>query len=174
MYYETIFKYFNKDGCPNLKGKPKFFILQACHGDFEDKDVFTEDARHLTNGITEGSIMPSWGDMLILYSTIPGYVSIRHETHGSILVNALCKTFRDYSHFTHLEDLLKKTNQALVDIMADKNFHFQCSSYENRGFNKNLYFNHNREKCLCFKNQNVYLPGPSLALGQLGHRPRPF
>ena len=154
---ETIFKYFNNDGCPNLKGKPKFFIIQACRGDLKDKGVFSEDGKPFRHTEAQ-SRSPSWGDMLILYSTIPGYVSIRHETHGSILVNALCKTFRDYSHFTHLEDMLKKTNQALVDIMADKNFHFQCSSYENRGFNKNLYFNHNREKTQCIWRNHTNSP----------------
>jgi len=34
---EAIFEQFNNQYCPNLKGKPKFFIIQACRGDSIDK-----------------------------------------------------------------------------------------------------------------------------------------
>ena len=30
---EYVLRRFNNDACPALKGKPKFFILQACRGD---------------------------------------------------------------------------------------------------------------------------------------------
>ena len=30
---EYVLRKFNNDACPALKGKPKFFILQACRGD---------------------------------------------------------------------------------------------------------------------------------------------
>ena len=33
---EYVLRRFNNEGCPALKGKPKFFILQACRGDDAD------------------------------------------------------------------------------------------------------------------------------------------
>ena len=30
---EYVLRRFNNDACPALKGKPKFFVLQACRGD---------------------------------------------------------------------------------------------------------------------------------------------
>ena len=34
---EQIYAEFNNANCPNLRGKPKFFIVQACRGDDTDK-----------------------------------------------------------------------------------------------------------------------------------------
>ena len=36
---ERIYEYFNNKNCPDLKGKPKFFIVQACRGELADIGV---------------------------------------------------------------------------------------------------------------------------------------
>ena len=37
MVFETLyFRRFNNIFCPDLKGKPKFFIVQACRGEAQD------------------------------------------------------------------------------------------------------------------------------------------
>ena len=54
VYTEDIYAQFNNVNCPKLKGKPKFFIVQACRGTDtdiselpmeEDSQSFHEDAR---------------------------------------------------------------------------------------------------------------------------------
>lgn len=41
VLHENIFEQFNNHYCPNLKGKPKFFIIQACRGESTDKVLQT-------------------------------------------------------------------------------------------------------------------------------------
>jgi hypothetical protein len=36
---EYIYEFFNNRNCPLLRGKPKFFIVQACRGDRPDQGV---------------------------------------------------------------------------------------------------------------------------------------
>ncbi len=38
---EKIYEYLNNEGCPDLRGKPKLFIMQACRGELKDKSWFS-------------------------------------------------------------------------------------------------------------------------------------
>ena len=86
---EYIYEFFNNRNCPLLRGKPKFFIVQSCRGDRPDAGVAGEDAaaQHVSkkrraaessDGVSEGGAgdvaraRPTWEDMVIAYSTIPG------------------------------------------------------------------------------------------------------
>ena len=40
---EYIYEFFNNRNCPLLRGKPKFFIVQACRGDRPDQGVDTSE-----------------------------------------------------------------------------------------------------------------------------------
>ena len=42
ILFEDIFKRFNNQNCPNLKGKPKFFIIQSCRGTETDEALETQ------------------------------------------------------------------------------------------------------------------------------------
>ena len=83
----------------------------------------------------------SWNDMLVLYSTIPGYCSWRNSSQGTYLVQSLCKILFNHSCHMDLEEMLKKVNRDLQKKVAQGKFKQGCE-YVNRGFNKKLYFNH--------------------------------
>ena len=40
---EWILAQFNDQNCPQLKGKPKFFVFNACRGEQFDEGVFKTD-----------------------------------------------------------------------------------------------------------------------------------
>merc|ERR1719244_651521 len=93
-----ILRRFNNQYCPNLKGKPKFFMVQSCRGDEVeygiespptsptgfDTDAVTSPQRVTRSSFNRRSLSESifqrelsWEDMLIAYSTLPGYVANR-------------------------------------------------------------------------------------------------
>ncbi|XP_072943375.1 caspase Dronc-like isoform X2 [Epargyreus clarus] len=73
-------------------------------------------------------------DILIAYSTVPGFVSYRDPEKGSWYIQALCEVFAARAHERHVHDLL-----TLVDQRLATTFPGQTSSYENWGFNRRLY-----------------------------------
>lgn len=84
--------------------------------------------------------IPTFHDMKICYSTIPGYNAFRDPKAGSWYIAAMCQVFSDNAHDTHLEDLLKLVGTR-VSIMRTEHSELQTPSNEDRGFNKTLYFN---------------------------------
>ena len=45
---------------------------------------------------------PCWEDMLIVYSTIPGYIAMRDHYTGAWFVRCLCEEFSERAHDTPL------------------------------------------------------------------------
>ena len=101
IHTEDIYSRFNNSNCPALLGKPKFFIVQACRGEETDRsnmmDYQEDELMHESGGTgnelkvkrakrrwdaCDDSIpitmepldqcRPTWEDMIIAYSTIPG------------------------------------------------------------------------------------------------------
>lgn len=106
---ERIYSQFNNTNCPMLRGKPKFFIVQACRGDDTDK-VFPpshEDEPKnrkrrigtdydtvplLAHPVGELNMArPTWEDMIIAYSTIPGFTSQRDHHSGTWFIQVPIK-----------------------------------------------------------------------------------
>ncbi|XP_010136999.1 PREDICTED: caspase-9, partial [Buceros rhinoceros silvestris] len=121
---EQIVNYFNGSNCPSLRGKPKLFFIQACGGDQRDRG-FVVDCPSPEDEAPAGSLasdatpfrstpantdepdavacLPTPSDILVSYSTFPGYVSWREASSGSWYVETLDNVLEQYAHS---EDLL--------------------------------------------------------------------
>lgn len=114
--------------CKNLSGKPKIFIFQCCRGNAQDVQY---------DAIPLSTDQRSLSDMLLAYSTVPGFVSHRDPVNGTLYIQAICKVFMEHAHDTHVEDLLKIVDNKL-ETYATTGLK-QTPSFENRGF-KTCYF----------------------------------
>ena len=157
---EYIYEFFNNRNCPLLRGKPKFFIVQSCRGDRPDQGVEEEQGaaspvRHLTKKRKNESVdgvsavgeagdvaraRPTWEDMIIAYSTIPGYASLRDHDKGTWFIQSLVEVFMSHAHDTELVDLLRMTSERLSQFTNDSGEKQTCN-VEMRHLYKRIYFN---------------------------------
>ncbi|OXB64386.1 hypothetical protein ASZ78_009969 [Callipepla squamata] len=134
---EKIVNYFNGSQCPSLRGKPKLFFIQACGGEQKDKG-FEVDCESPQDETCRGSVesdaipfqappgsedepdavasLPTPGDILVSYSTFPGFVSWRDKVSGSWYVETLDSVLE---HYAHSEDLLTMLVR-VSDIVSTK------------------------------------------------------
>lgn len=146
---EYILSRFNNRSCPLLQGKPKIFLFQFCRGDSIDQGSRNSSLiRNVSNPVTDGSTLPdtstefqrSYDDMLIAYSSLPGYVSYREESEGTWFIKALCLIFMEEAHYYHVDRLLERVDDLIKCWTAKKNGK-QTLEIIKRGFNKKFYFN---------------------------------
>merc|ERR1712083_767286 len=81
---EYVLRRFNNDACPALKGKPKFFVLQACRGD-------EVDFGYVPRLETQES------EACSLDASVPGFVANRNLYRGTWLIECLCYVFMKYA-----------------------------------------------------------------------------
>lgn len=160
---ESIYERFNNRNCPALQGKPKFFIIQACRGDDTDPAHYP-DYEHEALGAAQGAVArgkkrrqgydsypisnfgemnkarPTWEDMIIAYSTIPGFVSNRDHVSGTWFVQSLVEVFMNHAHDREIIDLLRMTSQRLSHFTNEYNEKQTCN-VEMRHLYKRIYFN---------------------------------
>ena len=150
---EYVLRRFNNEGCPALKGKPKFFIFQACRGDDVDYGTIPRletqqsmscavDARayRVPDGVTTIAKDPTWEDMVILFATVPGYVANRNLYRGTWLIECLCYVFMNQACEMDLREMLDEVARRLRSYESENGSKQSCS-YENRHFYNKLYFN---------------------------------
>ncbi|XP_064027853.1 caspase-9 isoform X2 [Pogoniulus pusillus] len=133
---EKIVNYFNGSNCPSLRGKPKLFFIQACGGDQKDRGfVVNYDApgEEAPGGPLESdanpfqtpqgnldqpdavACLPTPSDILVSYSTFPGYVSWREESRGSWYVETLVNVLQQCAYAEDLLSMLVKVTDAVAD-----------------------------------------------------------
>ncbi|NP_001192433.2 caspase-9 [Bos taurus] len=131
---ERIVNTFNGTGCPSLRGKPKLFFIQACGGEQKDHGFEVEstspedktpssdpeaDATPFQEGprsIDEPdavSSLPTPSDILVSYSTFPGFVSWRDPKSGSWYIETLDSIFEQWAHCEDLQTLLLRVANAV-------------------------------------------------------------
>merc|ERR1719186_576472 len=142
---EDIMSKFNNEECENLKGKPKIFIFQACRGSKEDFGII-ENVKEATRSGAMGSDTsrfkrdPTWEDMLIIHSTIPGYVAMRDHYTGAWFVQCFCKVMMEKSHNTDVRRMMDKVAWELREYQGQDGNVESCA-YEVLHFYKQLFFN---------------------------------
>ncbi|NXQ95302.1 CASP9 protein, partial [Sagittarius serpentarius] len=133
---EKIVNYFNGSNCPSLRGKPKLFFIQACGGEQRDRG-FVVDCDSPRDEAPGGSLesdatpfqtpsgnvdepdavasLPTPSDILVSYSTFPGFVSWREVSSGSWYVETLDGVLEQYARS---EDLLSMLVQVANAVSA--------------------------------------------------------
>ncbi|CAN2388024.1 Caspase [Pristimantis euphronides] len=127
---EQIVHYFNGSNCPSLRGKPKLFFIQACAGEEHDKgcavdlgELGDQPNKFDTNSLQTDAtpvhpdqddtdetdavaILPTPGDILVSYSTFPGFVSWREKLKGSWYVDTLDEVLDQFAGTLDLQTML--------------------------------------------------------------------
>ncbi|XP_068099341.1 caspase-9 isoform X2 [Hyperolius riggenbachi] len=145
---ERIVNYFNGSNCPSLGGKPKLFFIQACGGDEKDRGVAVEsgdvpgsfDSSSLQSDAMavrpdDGDMdetdavasLPTSGDILVSYSTFPGYVSWRDKKSGTWYVETLDEILEEHASTSDLQTLLVM----VANIVSSKGTYKQIPGYFN-------------------------------------------
>uniref|UniRef100_A0A8C0EYC7 Caspase 9 n=1 Tax=Bubo bubo TaxID=30461 RepID=A0A8C0EYC7_BUBBB len=131
---EKIVNYFNGSNCQSLRGKPKLFFIQACGGEQKDRG-FVVDCDSPSDKAPGGSLesdaspfqtpsanvdepdaiasLPTPSDILVSYSTFPGFVSWREASSGSWYVEMLDSVLEQYAHSEDLLNMLLRVANAV-------------------------------------------------------------
>ncbi|XP_071054131.1 caspase Dronc-like [Onthophagus taurus] len=123
-----IVEQFYGSRCEGMIDKPKIFIFQCCRNPIEI-DVKIDSQIYSCPVLQQGKIR----DVLICYSTLPGFSAHRDTISGSWYINDLCRIFMDHAHDTDVEGLLKMVDQKLSNHGIDGS-DLQTSTYESLGF----------------------------------------
>lgn len=183
---EDILNKFNNKQALALKGKPKYFVFQACRGLKIDPGVETDgpsDVRmgdtvedrqnrlthsHYLNSFssqmdqTNLSRDPSFEDIFVSFATIPAYVAYRNNLKGSWFVQCLCRIFMKFSCSEDLETLLLRVTQELRAYCTTKG-EKQINETLLRGVTRKLYFNPGLPHSYSVHSSSYLVPGPELA-----------
>ncbi|XP_062871914.1 caspase-9 [Trichomycterus rosablanca] len=139
---QIITNYLNGQNCPSLQGKPKLFFIQACGGG--EKDIGFEvspdevqatvggndeqpdaiplssssDSLSLSDETDARASLPTPSDILVSYSTFPGYVSWRDTQTGSWYVDILDRVLEVTADTDDLATMLMIVNNEVSQISA--------------------------------------------------------
>lgn len=140
---QHITNYLNGQHCPSLQGKPKLFFIQACGGGERDTgfevspdDEFkpsiggaddqtdaipmssSSDSLSTSDDVDARATLPTPSDILVSYSTFPGYVSWRDTQSGSWYVETLDRILEENAATDDLITMLTMVNNEVSQNSA--------------------------------------------------------
>ncbi|XP_059189262.1 caspase-9 [Centropristis striata] len=139
---QYITNYLNGQHCPSLQGKPKLFFIQACGGGEKDTgfEVSPDEVKPSIGGADDQTdaipmssssdslsmsdepdaraTLPTPSDILVSYSTFPGYVSWRDTQAGSWYVEVLDRVLEENAATDDLATMLMMVNHEVSQNSA--------------------------------------------------------
>ncbi|XP_014783598.1 caspase-2 isoform X2 [Octopus bimaculoides] len=95
-----VFSLFDVDECPDLRKKPKIFIMQSCRGDNVDLrrvPTLKVSAEDFADNVPVQKTEPTMSDSLFCYPTQEGYRAWRNYEEGSWFIQALVDVFAKHA-----------------------------------------------------------------------------
>lgn len=139
---QLITNYLNGQHCPSLQGKPKLFFIQACGGAEKDLgyEVSPDEVQPSMGGVDDQTdaiptssssdslsmsdepdarvTLPTPSDILVSYSTFPGYVSWRDTQSGSWYVETFDRILEENAASVDLVTMLMMVNHEVSQNSA--------------------------------------------------------
>lgn len=139
---QHITNYLNGQHCPSLQGKPKLFFIQACGGGERDTGFevspdevepsiggaddqtdaipmsSSSDSLSMSDEVDARATLPTPSDILVSYSTFPGYVSWRDTQSGSWYVETLDRILEENAATDDLVTMLMMVNHEVSQNSA--------------------------------------------------------
>ncbi|KAM6981936.1 caspase-9 isoform 2-T2 [Tautogolabrus adspersus] len=139
---QHITNYLNGQHCPSLQSKPKLFFIQACGGDERDTGFevspdevepsfggaddqtdaipmsSSSDSLSMSDEPDARATLPTPSDILVSYSTFPGYVSWRDTQSGSWYVEVLDRILEENAATEDLVTMLMMVNNEVSQNSA--------------------------------------------------------
>ncbi|KAK5863249.1 hypothetical protein PBY51_000295 [Eleginops maclovinus] len=159
---QLVTNYLNGQHCPSLQGKPKLFFIQACgggerdtgfevspdevepsHGGADDQtDAIpmssSSDSLSMSDEPDARATLPTPSDILVSYSTFPGYVSWRDTQSGSWYVETLNRILEENTATYDLVTMLMMVNHEVSQNSAKGLYKQMPGSFN--FLRKHLYF----------------------------------
>ncbi|KAH7936010.1 hypothetical protein HPB52_016381 [Rhipicephalus sanguineus] len=127
----AVMEPFHGDVCPSLLGKPKLFFIQACRGDTLKSG--TQAVKDAADSPTRVFRIPTHADVLVAYSTVPGFYSWHDSTEGSMrgswFIQALCSVLRERAHFADVLSMLTVVCRRVsldCELYTPNDLHMHC------------------------------------------------
>ncbi|XP_070532537.1 caspase-3-like [Ptychodera flava] len=119
---DEITSKFNGDKLPEMAGKPKVFLIQACRGKALGRgvsiDKCDDEPEEEQQATVQDDVMPSLAlqsipvnaDMLLANATTEGTRAWRNDEEGSWFIKHLCDTIKERSNQLHLLEIMALVN----------------------------------------------------------------
>ena len=115
-----ILEIFNGNNCAGLAGKPKLFLLNGCRGyGIEDLVLMEDEPLTVDDPDNEELIATTWSDFFVVHSCVPGHVSMRSSTQGSLFFIEFSKSYAKYGAKYSIQRIMPTINRNLIIVCVD-------------------------------------------------------